>query len=465
MGGIQGPISGNCGKGREQVIMRQKLFIFIFLFGMIALLIGLNAASYAPAEKSPDVESVPHRSTFNSGATGLQAFYTLLVETGHRVIRWQTPPAALLTAGDQKPGVFIVAGTLRKEFTPRESADLLRWVSDGGVLVLIDREPPTELLTTTANWRLKANNPLDPRILDADPANPATMTGGIAAVKPVQPTILTRNINAVQPSAFAGSVEISRIGVDTYDEKDPPNDSSENVADVATPSDSSPVIHISDGIKQLLVDAPFGDGKIVVLSDPFIVANGGIALADNAIIAINLVEAGQGIIAFDEYHQGYGTDSNRFLQFFAGTPVVAIFFQAMLLIGLAFLSNSRRFARPVPEPEPDRLSKLEYVAAMAELQRRTKAYDLAIENIYSEFRRRAARLLGVDNKTIPTNELASQIADRVGSDQYEIGAALLKCEEIIRGEPTNRSEAVALATKIREIESKLGLSRTGRTRV
>ncbi len=447
------------------MIMRQKFFIFIFLFGMIALLIGLNAASYAPAEKSPDVESLPHRSTFNSGATGLQAFYTLLAETGHRVIRWQTPPAALLTAGDQRPGVFIVAGTLRKEFTPGESADLLRWVSDGGVLVLIDREPPAELLATTTNWQLKAVNPLDPRILDADPADAATMTGGIAAIKPVQPTILTRDINAIQPSAFAGSVEISRFGIDTYDEEDSYNAPPGNMIDVVSPSDSSPLVHLADGEKQLLVDAPFGSGKIVVLSDPFIVANGGIALADNAILAINLVEAGDGIIAFDEYHQGYGTESNRFLQFFAGTPVVAIFFQTMLLIGLAFLSNSRRFARPVPEPEPDRLSKLEYVAAMAELQRRTKAYDLAIENIYGEFRRRAARLLGVDNKTIPTNELASLIADRVGSDQFEIGATLVKCEEIIRGENTNKVEAVALTVKIRDIESKLGLSRTGRSRV
>ncbi|CAN5260147.1 DUF4350 domain-containing protein [soil metagenome] len=445
--------------------MRQKFFIFIFLFGMIALLIGLNAASYAPAEKSPDIESLPHRSTFNTGSTGLQAYYTLLAETGHRVIRWQTPPAALLTAGDQKPGVYVVAGTLRKEFTPGESADLLRWVSDGGILVLIDREPPAELLSSTANWQLKAINPLDPGILDVDPADPATMTGGVAAVTPVQPSILTRNINAVQASAFAGSIEISRFGVDSHDEEDPSNSRSGNMVDVVTPSDSAPLVHLSDGEKQLLVDTPFGAGNIMVLSDPFIVANGGISLADNAILAINLVDAGQGIIAFDEYHQGYGTDSNRFLQFFAGTPVVAIFFQAMLLIGLAFLSNSRRFARPVPEPGPDRLSKLEYVAAMAELQRRTKAYDLAIENIYSEFRRRAARLLGVDNKTIPTNELASQIAHRVGSDQYEIGAALVKCEEIIRGEPTNRSEAVALTAKIRDIESKLGLSRAGRSRI
>jgi hypothetical protein len=59
-----------------------------------------------------------------------------------------------------------------------------------------------------------------------------------------------------------------------------------------------------------------------------------------------------------------------------------------LLIGLIFFSQSRRFARPLPPDEPNRLSKLEYVAAMAQLQQTTKGYDLAIENIYTDFRRR-----------------------------------------------------------------------------
>ena len=117
---------------------------------------------------------------------------------------------------------------------------------------------------------------------------------------------------------------------------------------------------------------------------------------DNAQLAINVVASREGIIAFDEYHQGYGADSNRFFRFFAGTPVIPVFIQLALLVGLIFFSQSRRFARAVPAPEPSRLSKLEYVSAMAELQQRTKGYDLAIENIYTDFRRRVSRLVGVD---------------------------------------------------------------------
>ena len=197
-----------------------------------------------------------------------------------------------------------------------------------------------------------------------------------------------------------------------------------NEYDIAGPSQIAPLVHFAVADKNLVVDAPFGNGRIVILTDPFIVSNGGIALVDNAQLGINMVAAGDGIIAFDEYHQGYGSDNNRFLQFFEGTPVIAIFLQAAVLVGLVFFSQSRRFARPVPEPEPDRLSKLEYVAAMAEIQNRTKAYDLAIENIYNEFRRRITRYLGLDNFKTNSNEIARLIAERNGLDEQNIDLTL-----------------------------------------
>ena len=142
--------------------------------------------------------------------------------------------------------------------------------------------------------------------------------------------------------------------------------------------------------------------------------------------------------------------------------MVAIFIQAVVLIGFIFYSQSRRFARPVPEAEPDRLSKLEYVTAMAELQSRTRAYDLAVENIYNEFRRRAARLFGLEIHQATSRELAIRIAERTGIDHIQTETTLFKCEEIIRGEPTNKKQVVLLTGELREIERKVGLTRTRR---
>ncbi|MFT3744278.1 MAG: DUF4350 domain-containing protein [Pyrinomonadaceae bacterium] len=480
--------------------MKQKLFIFIFLILMALLLVGLNAASYSQKEKVPDNEFNPDRSTFNSGATGTQAFFTLLAETGRKVERWQDTPSALRPAKNRNvPTVFVVMGATKREFSSQDLDGLFKWVSGGGRLVLIDRSPVKELLTTTANWQISVKDNDTPELFSVDPSDTNQMTAQTAAMKPAQPTVYTQGVNAVQSSRFAGSVMFERFVDDISDnpppkaikriepppavsnfDAPPPPRKTDRLYEMPTPtpvelgtirqtvespSQIAPVVHFSGSDKNLVVSMPFGEGEIVLLSDPYIVSNAGISLVDNAQLAINLVAAGDGIIAFDEYHQGFGKDSNRFLAFFAGTPVVAIFFQTVLFVGLIFYSQSRRFARPVPEPELDRLSKLEYVAAMADLQQRTRAFDLAIENIYNEFRRRVTRLLGLDNLKSTSNEVARAVAERAGLDISATAATLHECEEIIRGEPTNKRQVMRLVGELRAIEQKLGLMRTGRTRI
>ena len=99
---------------------------------------------------------------------------------------------------------------------------------------------------------------------------------------------------------------------------------------------------------------------------------------------------------------------------------------------------------------------------MAELQRRTKAYDLAMENIYVDFRRRVTHRLGIDNLTTTRNDVAQHIAERTSMSVLNVNELMLKCEAIVQGEPTNKAEVVALSAQLREIEDKLGIKRTPR---
>ena len=446
--------------------MRQKISIFIVLIFLILVLIGLNAATYVQTEKSPDSEFSPNRSTYNPGTTGTQAFYTLLSETGRKVIRWQERFDALFTERKAIPRSFVIVGAIRREFTEMEIKQLLKWVSGGGRLVLIDREPNKDLIAGNAVWKIASSRRNESDLFNVNPGD-QQMTAGIVAARPVQPTVFTKSVNAVQPSRFAASVNFSRLleidavtaaAEDPFDGVIIPGPGIGSAA-------KAPVVHLAVADQNLLVDMPYGDGQIVFLSDPFIVANGGINLVDNAQLAINVVTSDGGLIAFDEYHQGYGSNNNRFLQFFAGTPVVALFLQLAVLAAFVLFSQSRRFARPLPEKEPDRLSKLEYVSAMAELQQRTKSFDLAIESIYTDFRRRTAKLLGVDNTTIKRKDLAALIAERLLTNVKEIDWVMFKSEDIIRGEPTNARETLHLSTRLREIENELGLKRAGTARI
>lgn len=465
--------------------MKQKFLIFTALIFLVIVLVGLNAASYVQKEKTPDSEANPNRSTYNAGATGTRALYDLLAETGRRVSRWQQPPSALLAAADDRaeaPQTFVVIGAVRREFDEKEIEQILQWVAKGGKLVIVGREPPLEFTKTTAAWRVSVVPEVEPTFFSIDPSDQKQMTEKIAAAKPAQPTVYTNRVNAVQPSRFASSINFERFAggnnsadealaapgsSSSDDEKNydedapPPNVIAEKIGDaVETSAPVAPVAHLAGGGKTLLVDFPFGAGQIVFLSDPYVVSNGGINLVDNAQLAINIIASGNGLIAFDEFHQGYGAGENRLLGYFAGTPLTAILLQFAALVGLILFSQSRRFARPLPESEPNRLSKLEYVSAMAELQQRTRAYDLAVENIYTDFRRRTARLVGADNYTTSHTDLARLIAERAQLNRAEMENLMFKCEEIIRGEPTNKREVLDLTGRLREVEEKLGLKRS-----
>jgi hypothetical protein len=197
-------------------------------------------------------------------------------------------------------------------------------------------------------------------------------------------------------------------------------------------------------------------GRIIVLSDPYIVANGGIRGADNLRLAINTVAGAGGLIAFDEYHQGHGVTQNELLAYFAGTPVLAMLAQLTLIILILLWTKGRRFARPLPVARLDRRSKLEFVASMAELQQRARAYDLAIENIYARTRRVLARYAGVESAA-SSSEIARRIAARSKIERQELESLMRDCENAIAGEPINARQSLALVARLREVERSLGL--------
>ncbi len=486
-------------------IVKQKFLIFGGAIILAFVLIGLNTASYVQKAKDPDSELNPNRSTFNVGATGTRAFYDFLVESGYKVRRWRDPVSDLKNFDAAVVSTFVIIGKVKREFTDEEITKLMNWVSSGGTLVIIDRDPPRDLISSTSYYAFEISGgeksmsemEKDTMILSVDPASKEQMTADTKAARVLLPSSLTLNVNAVQPSKFSSFLKFTRIRVSETDNKSSEtlktiDDNSNTVEDsgVSSPtaanskaedvpndldsaqsaedevrrkgSLSAPVAHIGSDSKTILADFPFDAGRVIFLTDPYIVANGGINLADNVQLAANIAASRGGIIAFDEFHQGYSRNENMMLAYFAGTPMVAIFLQLLALAAVILYSQSRRFARALPLKEPDRLSKLEYVSAMAQLQRRTKAFDLAIENIYSDFRRRVSRLVGVDNHTTSRPDLAKLVADRTEYSAGEIDELLFKCEEIMIGEPTRKKEVIELTGKLREVEKRLGLRRRGR---
>lgn len=435
--------------------MRQRITIILTFVVIIGLLVLLNTLTYVKQENETDLEISPNRSTYHSGPTGTRALHDLLSESGYKVIRWRETPEKLLGESGKMVNTFVVIGQTQVAFTEEEAQALRTWIAKGGRFVLIDRVLDRQLMPNSNGWKVHAREFGFPTI-EVNPADPAQMTKDVSALQPVQPTVLTSSIQDVMPSRFASRLSIvppTAADAEDYDYSE--------YEEAPLPADSeyvspAPIVHIADRNGALLVDYVYGQGSVVVLSDPYIVANGGIKLNDNLQLAINTVAGRSGLIAFDEYHQGKGITRNHIATYFAGTPVLAIGGEILLLVLLVLWTNARRFGRPLPLAQVDRRSSLEFVASMAELQERSRAYDLAIENIYTRTRRVLARHAGLDYNS-PRSEIAARIASKSTIDQNQLETLMRQCEDAINGGPINWRQSIDLVRRLREVERALGL--------
>lgn len=439
--------------------MRQRFTIILTFVVIIGALVLLNMLTYVKDEPPHDREIAPNRSTYHAGPTGIRAFHDYLSESGYKVIRWRETTEKLPGDSGSLISTFVVVGDTQVPFTEDEAKSLHKWIASGKRFVLINRDSESFLLPTTEGWTIALTRLGHPD-LESDPADVKKMTENVTAFHPVQPTALTRSVESVMPSRFASRITVTspaENSSETYETPEVPEDKIDEY--VATPA--APITHIADQNGALLVDYSYGLGRVVVLSDPYIVANGGIALNDNLQLAINTLGNDGGVIAFDEYHQGRGVSGNALASYFAGTPVLALAAQVVLLILLVLWTNARRFGRPLPLPQVDRRSSLEFVASMAELQERSRAFDLAIENIYMRTRRVLTRYAGVDHNS-PRSLIAERVALRSTIDQHRLETLMRQCEEAINGTPINWRQSIELVRRLRELERDLGLQMRSR---
>ncbi len=388
--------------------MKRNARAILLVGGLFVVLVALNFLFFVDTRATEEDELTGDRSSYRSTPYGTLAFYTLLKESSYNVTRFEKPFTELK---DHEPGtLIIIAPPEAHQPDEEEFIALNKWVEAGGLLIIIDRKIQVPVGDGEAHTEVAESK---------------------SAVRPLQPTPFTRGVQRVGLSEHA-----TRVKVDSR----------------------SATYHIGDDQAAVLADAQVGRGRVVLLTDQFVVANNGISKADNVILALNLLDGRPvGKIAFDEYHHGYGASSagGGLMSYFRGTPVPWMMAQAGLIAALVVYSYGRRFGRPIPLRQERRTTNLEFVSSMANITRLAKASDLAMENIYSEFRKRLCRFSGAPSK-IENARLAAAAARRTKLDERELTGLLSRCEEIARGEPVSEPELLKLVTRIREIEAELG---------
>ncbi|MEW6130546.1 MAG: DUF4350 domain-containing protein [Acidobacteriota bacterium] len=388
--------------------MKRNLGALSLILILFLLLVGLNFLFMTEEQENKENELTGSRSSYRSTPYGTMAYYSLLEESGFAVTRLEKPFTALKDRADISTLVIIglpPAGNPDEE----EFAALNDWVESGKHLVIIDREIAIEM----GDVKVQTGSQF-----------------GESAPRLLQPTRYGEEVTKLELSKYATRVKIEQ-GAGTY--------------------------LIGDDKGAILADATVGSGRVVMLTDPFIVANNGIDKDDNVALAVNLfVNAPAGKIAFDEYHHGYGESGTEgsTLAYYNGTPVKWIYWQALLITALLVYSFGRRFARPLLLRRERRTTNLEFVSSMANITRLARASDLAMQNIYSDFHSKLCRYSGLPTR-VEARRLAAVVARRMKGDEQELGRLLERCEGIAQGESVSESELLKLVTRIREIEREI----------
>ncbi|HYP29885.1 MAG TPA: DUF4350 domain-containing protein [Blastocatellia bacterium] len=392
--------------------MRKNTSAILIVAGLFLLLLVLNLVFMTDSADDEETEITGNRSSYASTPFGTRAFYTLLAERGYDVTRLETPFTDVEELYEIST-LLLIAPPAEHNPNAEEFARLKEWVEAGGELIIIDREIKVDFgeANVETGWAEYGED-----------------------ARPLQPTPYTRGVERVSLSAAASRIDVTgRAG-------------------------AHPTYHVGDADSAVLADITLGKGRIVLLADPFVVANNGISQRDNVVLALNLVQAGRfGTVAFDEYHHGHGSSKPAgLMSYFEGTPLPWMMWQAVLIIGLVIYTRGRRFARPIPLRRERRTTNLEFVSSMANITRLARASDVAMQNIHSEFRKRLCRYAAAPPSTDDA-ALASAVARRSKIGAEELKGILARCEQVARGETVTDAELFEIVRRVREIETSLGI--------
>lgn len=459
--------------------MRRYFGVIVTIIIVIVALIGLSAAGNIEFDRPLENEFMPNRSTYNPGPTGMRALYQLLEESGTPVARWRRRYFSLIAEAEDSILVIIGPFLSGQKISDEEAAALQAWISIGGRALIISRSP----LEQFGDPAIRAKAP--EKLPDWN-ATPEQFIYEQSDELIAQPTELTRKVRGLALSDFASRMSFhppdeadeadkadEADGADKADKAEAPADPDAIPADPgAIPADPgaikdkdeeysaptlyAPVIHLGDKDGAALADFTYGKGRVIFLSDPFAVANNGIARGGNLTLAMNILRsmgAPERRILFDEFHHGYHDEGNPLVNYFRGTPAPWLLLQGIGLSLLIIYTYGRRFARPLPLPQVDRHSPLEFVGSMANLQQAARARDLALENIYPRFKAHLCRRLGLSSRASRDEIIASARRRRFPISEIELRQTLSDAEMTLAGEPIDDARLLTLVSRMRRIIS------------
>jgi len=174
----------------------------------------------------------------------------------------------------------------------------------------------------------------------------------------------------------------------------------------------------------MAVRTTVGSGQLIAMSDPLVLCNGYLRLADNGRLAADLIALtpNGGTVLFDEFHHGQITGNVPTATAWALTPWGAALVLAVLIIVAGLAMRGRAFGPPIPLRQAADRSSAEYAAAVGSLLHRTGARRVTLETLLSATRRTVAERVGLGSAT-PSGQVLETIAQRSPAAAAELSRA------------------------------------------
>lgn len=404
---------------------------------VLVLLLATLALSGRKGSEEPETRA--HRTIRSARPGGWKGFATLLKRQELAVSPLELPPsewpqsAAVIITGP----VFVELGQTSGVWSKQQAKDALTWVEAGGTLVRFDNEWGD--LDTELGFTIPSDDVSEAEASEADASSPAPAAGQ-------KPQELTAQL--AQPVAWLAGVRT--IGAP-------------DISGVETlPKDAIPLLHIPDADNRYIGSVhPRGKGRVILVHSGAFVDNEHLTGHDNARFASSLVRAlarlrPGGEVLFDEYHQGFVAEGKSVWDLVGlGFRRAGVHLLFVLILG--FWASGKRFGLPVPLPPRSRTTA-EYATSVADLYRRARRRDAALESLFLRFRRDLCRSAHVEQDT-PDAILVRHAAQALGRpDQEAVLLTLLgECRKKREQGPKQfkESELVALAQALEAARKEL----------
>ncbi len=412
----------------------------LVLLGLLALL-GIVAFRVAGQNLLPEDKNRPRRTVTSPRPGGWKGLALLLRENRLPVARverapeaWPASAARIVFAGQEylpngRAATGLVGGMGKKgrpeqfgeEWTEDQAKDALAWVEKpdangrGRTLVVLTAENNELTDALGLSIALKGGNPN-------------------ATLPRLQPVPLLANVDALR---VPGTVRWDK-----------------------TPSDA---VSLFADRHPAVVLLRRKTGTILAVSDPAVADNKHLSEADNARFFLDLARGygSGGRIAFDEYHQGFQA-SDGFWDA-VGRPGQLVAWQLLAVVLLLCWSAGKRFGLPRPLPAAPRVSS-EYVSSLANLYRRARAADAALEGVYLPFWRELCRAVGLPYDA-PTDQVVHRAAYTLGTSadkdalEARLREAVFACEQKLESGTVRDNDLLPLARGLEQMRKELGLGR------